>query len=155
MGNGEARRQSPRSLSASSTGADRSRQRTLTDEEKLKILTDALAPGASMAAVAARHGVSRNLLYTWLRLAREGRMRGLSLVAKPAAAFVPVKIEPEPAEPQRCALPPGGDTPRLSRRRMSSVEITLTNSRVVKADADIDPEALARIVTALDSESGS
>ena len=82
-------------------------------------------------------------------------MRGLSLGAKPAAAFVPVKIEPEPAEPQRCALPPGGVLPRPSRRRMSSVEITLTNSRVVKADADIDPEALARIVTALDSESGS
>lgn len=45
--------------------------------------------------------------------------------------------------------------PRSSRRRMSSVEITLTNSLVVKADADIDPEALARIVSALDSESGS
>ena len=132
------------------------RRRRWSTEEKLKVLTDALVPGASITAVSERHGVSRNLIYTWLRLAREGRMRGLSLGAKPAAAFVPVKIAPEPpAEPQGCALPPGGVPPRLARRRASSVEITLTNSLVVKADADIDPEALARIVSALDSESAS
>lgn len=132
------------------------RRRRWSAEEKLKVLTDALVPGASITAVSDRHGVSRNLIYTWLRLAREGRMRGLPVGAKPAAAFVPVKIAPEPpAEPQRCASPSGVDPPRFARRRMSSIEITLTNSRVVKADADIDPEALARIVDVLDSESGS
>ena len=132
------------------------RQRRWSAEEKLKVLTDALAPGVSITAVSERHGVLRNLICTWFCLTSEGRMRGLSLGAKPTAAFAPVKIAPEPpAEPQRSGLPPGGDPPRLSRRRMSTVEITLTNSRVVKADADIDPEALARIVSALDSESAS
>ena len=44
--------------------------------EKLKVLMDALEPGASITAVADRHGISRNLVYTWLRLMREGRMPG-------------------------------------------------------------------------------
>jgi transposase len=132
------------------------RRRRWSAEEKLKVLTDALTPGASITAVSERHGISRNLVYTWLRLAREGRVRGLSMATKPAAAFVPVKIEPErPAEPRRCALPFGGDPPRSLRRRMNSIEITLANGRVVKADVDIDPEALARIVAALDGGSAS
>jgi len=127
------------------------RRRRWSGEEKLKILTDALAPGASITAVSERHGVSRNLIYTWLRLAREGRVRGLSIGAKPVAAFIPVKIEPErAAELRRCALPDGGDPPRLPRRRMISVEVRLANGRVVKADSDIDAEALARLVAALD-----
>ena len=47
------------------------RRRRWSTEEKLKVLIDALEPGASVSAVADRHGVSRNLVYTWLRLARK------------------------------------------------------------------------------------
>lgn len=44
------------------------------DEEKLRIMSEALVPGATASAVANRNGVCRSLLYTWLRLAREGRL---------------------------------------------------------------------------------
>ena len=44
------------------------------DEEKRRILSEGLAPGATFAAAADRNGVCRSLLYTWLRLAREGRL---------------------------------------------------------------------------------
>lgn len=128
------------------------RRRRWSTEDKLKVLLDALEPGASIAAVADRHGVSRNLLYTWLRLAREGRMPGLS-IGKAAPTFVPVQVAnepvarpgPEPPEPPRQIAAP--------RRRTSSIEITLANGRVVKVDENIEPQALARIVAVLDRAS--
>lgn len=50
------------------------RRRRWSTEEKLKILMAALEPGASVKAVAERHGAARNLVYQWMRLAREGRL---------------------------------------------------------------------------------
>jgi hypothetical protein len=46
------------------------------DEEKLRILSEALAPGVAVAAVADRNGVCRSLVYLWLRVARVGRLPG-------------------------------------------------------------------------------
>jgi len=130
------------------------RRRRWSTEDKLRVLLDALEPGASIASVADRYGVSRNLLYTWLRLSREGRMPGLSISGEAAPAFVPVQVASEPVvrpavvtpePPPRQIAPP--------RRRTSAIEITLSNGRIVKVDESIDVEALARIVTALDGES--
>jgi transposase-like protein len=44
-----------------------------------------MQPGASVAAVADRHGVALGLIYQWLKQLREGRMPGLSL-KEPGAA---------------------------------------------------------------------
>jgi transposase len=122
------------------------RRRQWPAEEKLRIMEAALVPGATIAAVADRNGVCRSLLYTWLRHARTGRLRGLSLDA-PSTSFVPVRIE----ESAKLAAPPSiaSATPS-SRRRTSIVEIILGNGRVVKVDEGIDPAALARLVAALD-----
>lgn len=130
------------------------RRRRWSTEDKLKVLLDALEPGASIAGVADRHGVSRNLLYTWLRLAREGRMPGLSISGKATPAFVPVQVASEPAVRPAVATPE--PTPRQiapPRRRTSTIEITLANGRILKVDEGIAPEALARIVAALDGAS--
>jgi transposase len=43
------------------------RRRSWPDEVKLRIMAEALEPGATVAAVADRNGVCRSLLYTWLR----------------------------------------------------------------------------------------
>jgi transposase len=130
------------------------RRRRWSTEDKLKVLLDALEPGASIAAVADRHGVSRNLLYTWLRLAREGRMPGLSIGTKAAAAFVPVQVASEPiVRPAVTAPEPPPRQIAPPRRRTSIIEITLANGRVVKVDESIDAEALARIVAVLDRAS--
>jgi transposase-like protein len=72
-------------------------QRRLSAEDKLRILTDASALGAAVATVSDRHGISRNLVDRWLRLSREGRVRGPSLGAKPNASFVPRKGQAEAA----------------------------------------------------------
>ena len=128
---------------------------------------EALAPGASVAAVADRHGVARNLVYTWLRLAREGRLDGVVPARRSVGAmeptFVPVEVAPAAATsraaPEVAATPataPAIPTPPIAppRRRPSAIEIRLANGRVVKVDEGIDPAALGAIIAALDGGAG-
>ena len=127
------------------------RRRDWPDEVKARIVGEALAPGVTAVSVADRNGVCRSLLYTWLRLARQGRLPGISINAPPATAFVPVQISaPRPmAAPTMpvMALPASGPPPR---RRGTVIEITLANGRTVKVDEGVDPAALGRLVAVLD-----
>lgn len=124
--------------------------------EKLRILSEATAPGATIAVVADRNGVCRSQIYAWLRLARTGRLPGIS-VSPQAGQFVPARIE-APQNPSA-----SGCQPRLpatvcdtglmvpSRgRRPKTVEVVLTNGRIMRVDECIDPNSLARLVTALE-----
>jgi transposase len=55
------------------------RRRTRSLDERKRIVVEALAPGASVAAVARRHGLNANLVFKWIRRSREGwrdRRRG-------------------------------------------------------------------------------
>jgi len=130
------------------------RRRKWASDEKLRILEEALAPGASVAAVADRNGVCRSLLYTWLRLARSGRMPGISIAAQPAPSFVPVRIAAGATEPPApsapVAAPPMTPRPAQRGRRSPQVEVALTNGRLVRIDECIDPAALALIIGVLD-----
>ncbi len=47
-------------------------RRTWSLDERQRIVAEALAPGASVAAVARRHGLNANLVFKWIRRAREG-----------------------------------------------------------------------------------
>lgn len=46
------------------------RRRRWSDDERLRILSEAFAPGACVARVARRHDVSTSLVYTWRRKLR-------------------------------------------------------------------------------------
>jgi transposase len=122
------------------------RRRRWPAEEKLRILVEALKPGASVAAVADRHGVARGLVYAWLRLVREGRMPGLSMSSEAGTTFVPVRVEE--AAPRQPA--PATRSIASARRRAATIEIALTNGRTIRVEESVDPAALARIVAALD-----
>jgi transposase len=50
------------------------RRRKWPAETKARIMEEALAPGATIAGVADRHGVSRSQVYGWFRKAREGKL---------------------------------------------------------------------------------
>ena len=110
-------------------------------------MEEALAPGATIAGVADRHGVSRSQVYGWFRKAREGKLPGISITSAACASFAPVKVE----EPE--AVAPSLPAPRAApaaRRRTSVVEIALGNGRSLKVDEEIDPAVLARLASALD-----
>jgi transposase len=138
------------------------RRRRWPVEVRLKILDEVLQPGASVAAVADRHGVARGLVYQWLRQVREGRMPGLSLDKPEAAAFVPVSIAPEASPsprtkpvPTTSLLPPTqppSAAPTSNKRRSGAVEIRLANARVIKVDEGIAPDALARLLAVVDGD---
>jgi transposase len=139
------------------------RRRKWSDEEKVRIMSEALAPGAVASAVADRNGVCRSLLYTWFRLARRGGLPGISLSSPKAASATPFAAV-EIASPHAPAIartpfaqPPAPSpatltacAPTLGRRRSTWVEVVLANGRIVKVDESIDPVALARLVKVLD-----
>src|SRR6185312_14969576 len=43
------------------------RRRRWSDEEKARLVAEIMVPGAKVAEIARRHGISRSLLYTWRR----------------------------------------------------------------------------------------
>ena len=64
------------------------RRRRWSDEERLRILTEAFSPGACVAEVSRRHDVSTALIYTWRRKLREA-----SVDARSAPASEPAFVE--------------------------------------------------------------
>lgn len=136
------------------------RRRHWPDEDKLRIMSEALAPGSVAAAVADRNWVCRSLLYTWLRHARQGRLARIALALPDGAKttrFAAVSVAaPAPSEPDAAkstVKAPAALTacaPTLGRRRSTSIEVVLANGRILKTDEAIDPAVLARLVSVLD-----
>ena len=138
------------------------RRRTRSLDERKRIVEEALAPGASVAAVARRHELNANLVFKWIRRSREDwrDRRREPAKEKPSAVaasegigptFVPVKL----LELGAAAAPPStavGAKParRTSRSaRRGAMEISLPNGAKVSVNADVDAEALRRVLSAL------
>jgi transposase len=81
-----------------------------------RILEETLAPGAVVSAVARRHDLTPQQLFTWRREAR----KRAEADAK-ALAFVPALVAPEPAPPKE--LKPPRAKRRAPRRRTASIEV--------------------------------
>jgi transposase len=138
------------------------RRRTRSLDERKRVVEEALTPGASVAAVARRHGLNANLVFKWIRRSREGwrdRRREPGdekpVVVAPteggAPAFIPVKL----LELDAASAPPRSDVvakqARQTRRGAGrgAMEISLPNGAKVSLDADVDAEALRRVLLAL------
>jgi transposase len=123
------------------------RRRRWSAEAKVKVITEALEPGATVSAVADRKGISRSQLYAWMKRARRGDIPGISLNGSQKPLFAPVRIAAVPTLPTPTVTAPAAACPQ---RRPGVVEIALTNGRVVRAEEGIEPARLARLVAALD-----
>ena len=139
---------------------ERRRARSL--DERKTIVVEALAPGVSVAAVARRHGLNANLIFKWIRRSREGWLdRRLEpandkpvVVVPPeggAPAFIPVKLlgldAASAPPPSDVAAKPARQTRRGARR--GAMEISLPNGAKVSLEAEVDAEALRRVLLAL------
>jgi transposase len=128
-----------------------SRRRRWLVEQKLALVEELLRPGASVAAVADRHGISRSLLFDWRRQLREGTMPGV-VRAEAAPSLVPVRVVETASSKQRPrpTLPSQGPVLRPGKAA-AMVEVVLTNGRVLRVSETIRPEVLARLAAALDA----
>ena len=153
------------------TGGRRSR-RLWSDEDKQRIVGEAVVPGASVADIARRHGVNANLVFNWRKAARAAAAKvGASDArtqgdARPGAAegreFIPIGVL-GPAEDGASALAVGSSAavasetasrrPGLPRPGMEErpgvIEIDLADGVRLRVDAFVNERALRRVLTVL------
>lgn len=115
--------------------ASRSKQRRQlrTNAEKRRIVEEALQGGESVAAVARRHGINANLLFSWRKLYQQGL---LEQCREPAAAtLVPVQVAPV--------------KPATRPERTGVITIELPGEIRLRLEGRVDPETLADVLTVL------
>lgn len=81
-------------------------RRRFGDDDKARIVSEAMMPGASVSDVARRHRVCASLVYRWRRMLLRDAMT-VEASRLPAPAFVPVEVASVPAPTQPEPLGPG------------------------------------------------
>ncbi len=117
------------------SAADAARRRPWNDADKLQIVEESFAGHRQASATARRHGISRSLLTVWRRQYRNGE-----LGSEPPPAFIPLTLSAEA---------PAAQTP-LPSNPEARVEIALRNGRRLVVPANVEPEALARLLPVLE-----
>jgi transposase len=121
-------------------------------EEKQRIVAESYSARRLVSATARRNGLSASQLFTWRRLARDGRLVG----ADEATTFAPAIIS---REPSASILPSSSEHLEGAENSPSStypvaapgrIEIVLTCGRRVIVDNGVDAAALARVVAVLE-----
>jgi transposase len=107
-------------------------RRRWSDEERRQAVEETL--GASVSAVARKHGIAKSLLFRWRKEA------GLSGKRRSIAPFVPVRIAAPSAPPQASAsaAPDAG-----------TIEIELSDGTRLRLNGAVRPEALRQVIAAL------
>jgi transposase len=113
-------------------------RRRWSDEEKRQLVAETFMPGATVHAVAQRHGVNTSQLFTWRK-----RYRGdLGLPAAAAAAFVAVELvaeRPPTATSEAEVHPPAPGV----------IEIELPHGRRVRIAGKVAPAVVTAALRAL------
>jgi transposase len=115
------------------------RRRRWSEEDRARILAEAMAPGAIASHVARRFGVSTGQFYTWRKamLLRSAPVGVTPVLAK--ADFAEVRLSaPDPKPVQALPISPTG-----------MMEITLPGGALIRVDAAVDGAALGRVLAAL------
>jgi len=118
--------------------------------DKKRIVAEALAPGASISAVARRYGIDKPLLYRWKR----------ELVSPaPDPVFLPVTLSdslnsantlsPAPLIP----MPQPVAAPVIVERAAQEIEVELVGGRRVRFARDTDPGTVRAMVEMLEGAS--
>ncbi|MEW6169864.1 MAG: transposase [Pseudomonadota bacterium] len=81
-------------------------RRRFSDDDKARIVSEAMMPGASVLDVARRHRVCTSLVYRWRRTLLCDGVASEALPL-PGAAFVPVEVANVSVTPQQEPLGPG------------------------------------------------
>ncbi|GHG36621.1 IS66-like element accessory protein TnpA [Paracoccus aerius] len=119
------------------SAADGVRRRHWSDADKVRIVEESLTGKRQVSATARRHDISRSLLTVWRRQNRTGELGGDRL-----PSFMPLTVSAElPGTMSPRPVPPNPE---------ARVEIALRNGRQLVVPANVDPEALARLLSVVD-----
>ena len=121
------------------------RRRRWSQDDKTRIVEETLVPGAKVTEVARRNGVAASVVFTWRRQART--------VEKVGPCFAPVQISAGAEASGVSAKPSSENDVRIRlvpAARTGLIEIDLGNRRRIGVDAQVDPEALARVLDVLE-----
>ena len=125
-------------------------RRRWTLDEKQRIVAESYVAARQVSATARRNGLSASQLFTWRRLARDGRLEE----ADRETTFAPVLVG---ADSSRCSLPlpPGQPDPSPSQQAHASavsgrIEIVLMRGHRVIVDSGVDAAVLARVLEVLE-----
>ena len=121
------------------------RRRRWSQDDKARIVEETLAPGAKVTEVARRNGVAASVVFTWRRQARTAERVG--------PCFAPVQIAAAAGRGEDNSRPTSEDDRRMRQlpaARNGLIEIDLGNGRRIRVDAQVDPEALARVLDVLE-----
>ena len=121
------------------------RRRRWSAEEKARIVAETRMPGARVADVARRHGVSRGLLYTWRREADGAALPDLVPIVMEISGGPPGSL-PIAGSP---SCEPVRKSTALVREPEGVIEISLAGDVRVMVRGRVDPKALQAVLTAL------
>jgi transposase len=122
----------------------RERRRRWTAEQKREIAAESLQPGVSPIMVARRYGISSGLLYTW----RQQLLCGaLGAVADTKPRFV--RIDVVAGHPQPAVVAPMTPLTSPTTELDGRIEIVLSSGARVRVDAQVNEDALRRVLAAL------
>ena len=111
-------------------------------DERARILEETLEPGAVVSAVARRHGLSPQQVFTWRRKARKA--------AAALPAFVPAVITPEPAAAEPTSAKALRRRARRPPSRCGAAAIALDVAGVtVRIENGASPATIAAVIGAL------
>jgi transposase-like protein len=119
-----------------------------TIEEKLRIVEETRARGASVATVARRHNVNPNQVFAWRQLYRRGLLKPQG--AKGDSKMLPVKVSTPtvlPSERAPSTVPSQSSAEPKQASRL--IEIRLSNGHSIVLHGRVDAEALSRVIDLL------
>jgi transposase len=111
------------------------RRRRWSDAEKLRIVEESVSGPRLVSATARHHGISNQLLFSWRKAYREGRLGGCQV-----DGFVPARIVSEVQSTTERAAPATG-----------TLEVVTANGRRVIVDHNVDVAVLLRIMRGLET----
>jgi transposase len=112
------------------------RRRRWSDVEKLRIVEESFSGPRLVSETARRHGLSKQLLFSWRKAYREGRLGRCQV-----DGFVPARIVSECPSTMERAAPAATGT----------LEVVTANGRRVIVDGNVDVAVLLRIMRGLET----
>jgi len=109
-------------------------------EQKRRMVQETLAPGASVAIVARRHGVNANQLFSWRRQYRRGVLELVNASASEESALLPIALAPTDA-PQEHNVKVANEPQDAGR-----IDIEFSGGRRVSVWGQADLETLCAIL---------